>query len=179
MSTKDILFGNVVSGSKPRVLCVDPGIGGTGLAFFERVLKGSKVAIAPAATHVIAPPRSYSYWEGKVEYIVAEFFSYLHLYKPKYVVIEFQELWSSSEVSMASATEGNLFKLTYLTGQLGLAVKQKTGNRAVLVKPTQWKGQLKKKAVGLRIKRTLGKGVSFPNHAEDAVGIGLSIQGKL
>ena len=77
---------------------------------------------------------------------------------------------------MASASRVDLFKLTILTGVLA-DVAYTDGAEVVLVKPGEWKGQLSKESAGRRIKRAFGK--RWPNHVEDAVGIGLAVQGRL
>jgi len=100
-------------------------------------------------------------------------------------VLEMPELWSGSAISNASATHkakpgepADLFKLVYLVGVLGAAALAAVGNLPVLATPAEWKGQLAKDMVTRRIQSAL-PGCAFRDHEWDAVGMGLSAQGKL
>jgi len=158
-------------------MTVDPGIGGTGIAYWDMISRGRSKPHLPDTVKAITSKEPV--WESKVEAITATFSGVLEALKPNWVIIEFQELWAGSASSMASASGGSLFKLTYLTGQFGKAVNDRCPNMAVLIGPSGWKGQLSKKAIDLRIRRAFGKKVKFPNHVSDAVGMGLAIQGVL
>jgi hypothetical protein len=90
------------------------------------------------------------------------------------VHIEFQELWQNA-VSYASASEGNLFKLTYLVGMIAQRIRSRWNLKVVLLSPSGWNGQMNKAAVRSRIVRALNE--EYGNHVADAVGMGLSLQG--
>lgn len=82
----------------------------------------------------------------------------------------------------ASARSGALIKLAVAVGRTwGACVECAVDFRPVEI--AAWKGQLKKSAVELRVRRLIGAKVmerlGVKGHAVDAVGIGLHILGKL
>ena len=159
-----------------RVLFVDPGLSGTGLAHFQKIRHSPRgKTLEPNITLSITPPRKGD-WKVKCLAVMEEFASALTAIDPYYVVLEFQEIWGDA-VSQAAAKKGDLQKLTYLTGAMGWEVHNRCPYFPISVKPTTWKGQLPKKAVDARIKKYLGK--SYKNHISDAVGMGLWAQGKI
>ena len=162
-------------GSWTKVLIVDPGVSGTGWAYWLDISRdGNRSANMPFLSDSKIPKKT---GFDAVEILWAWFDGVVDVLRPKIVVIEFPELWSSSGVSLSSAAKGDLFKLTYLIGGFGRIVSKRTNRAPVLVTPTEWKGQLPKKAVDARIKRSLGK--KYKNHESDAVGMGLCLQGEL
>lgn len=163
-----------------KVLFVDPGIIGSGCAFWDEVVRAgiTKPASEPQITEGHNPKDSKLSWDIRADVLCAWFNGVIHTLEPQIVVIEFPELWSSSPVSQASAGRGDLFKLAYLVGAFGEIVRHQTGTGPVLISPAKWKGQLTKKAVHARIERALGD-VKYPEHIADAVGMGLAVQGKL
>lgn len=161
------------NGTWDRVLLVDPGIGGTGWAYWLEITRPGEASLpflsgskTPKKTGFDAVENLWAWFDGVVDVL-----------RPKIVVIEYPELWSSSGLSQGSAAKGDLFKLTYLIGGFGRIVAERTRKAPVLVSPTKWKGQLPKRVVNARIKLSLGK--KYGNHESDAVGIGLAIQGVL
>jgi hypothetical protein len=157
-------------------LFVDPGIKGTGWAFFQ--------SIAPSTG-----PEAYGVLHGKGEEWVSRchslsqsFKRLLETFNPKQTVIEFPGLWLSG-VSMASASSGDLFKLAYLVGNFGELVTRIPRNTQVplpvLIAPQKWKGQLPKEVVIRRILAIWPHLKDIKNHEADAVGMGLAAQGGL
>lgn len=170
------MFDERGKGSWSRVLFVDPGLGGTGLAFWRSLKRPASKPLAPDETLAIVP-KPIGDWQDRANYIRVRFAEAVDRMQVKWTVIEFQALWSGSATSMASGGSGDLFKLTYLTGLLAGVLSQRDLPHPVLPTPQTWKGQLSKKAVDRRITRAIGR--AYPNHVSDAVGMGLAAQGRL
>lgn len=153
-----------------RVLTVDPGVRGTGVAFW---LPGNLPG--PYYTKAIRADNRLP-WLARAEEIVRHYRAVLDTVHPQHVVIEDQEVWLNSAVGAAAANRGDLVKLAQLTGMLVLAARD-FGRETALLPVRTWKGQLPKSAVNTRIRRELGE--AYPDHVADAVGIGLHLQGLL
>ena len=156
-----------------NVLFLDPGLGGTGWAFFRKLREHN--AIPPDSTGVI---------RGKGEtwvdrcLNVAEAVHELHIICGiDNLVMEFPESWEGSAVSLASSKSGALGKLTFLCGCIG-GVFGKPGH-VILMAPMRWKGQLPKDQVINRIKRRWPDLPHIRDHEGDAIGMGLSAQGAI
>ncbi|GAG10075.1 unnamed protein product [marine sediment metagenome] len=160
-------------GTWPRVLTGDPGIGGTGWAYWLEIARPCEPSLPLLSD---AKTTSKTGFEA-VEILWNWFDGLVDVLRPETVVMEFPKLWSSSGVSQGSAAKGDLFKLTYLIGGYGRIVSERTRKPMVLISPAGWKGQLPKKVVDARIKLAIGK--KYRNHESDAVGLGLSLQGAL
>jgi len=163
-----------------RVICVDPGLGGTGWALFESISTGDKKLEAPVLTGVIEAPRNEK-WDNRVWSVCSSFGGVLASAMTANVVIEFPVLFSGHAKSQSSAARGDLFKLTYLVGGIAQVARQATGNLPILITPSEWKGQLPKDVVIARIKKAYGKKADefTKDHEADAVGMGLALQGRL
>jgi hypothetical protein len=192
-----------VAEMRPTVF-VDPGLGGTGFAFFPAFCTDcgykSNQATAPGAIGVIHG--SDGAWECSVRDITGEFQGLLAAVREEYnvrgkvdVVFELPELWGGSAKSLTAATNGHdgepasLFKQTYLVGALAQVAQSVSGNLPILISPQEWKGQLPKDAVEARIMSVLElqdiywhdgkKRKKLRDHECDAVGMGLAAQGAL
>ena len=164
-------------GTWSKVLTVDPGIGGTGWAYWLEISRtGDRNVTTPFLSDAKTPRRGRTGFDAAVD-MWSWFNGVIDILRPEITVMEFPELWSSSGLSQGSAAKGDLFKLTYLIGGFGKIVSTRTGKAPVLVLPAGWKGQLPKKVINARIKLSLGK--KYKNHESDAVGIGLCLQGAL
>jgi hypothetical protein len=172
------LYGAAESRIFDRILFVDPGLEGTGWAFFKYIDTKAKQAMRPAdfAQYIskVKSPR----FESKAEDICDWFSGVCACLKPKTVVFEMPELWSKSVKSQASAASGNLFKLVYLVGGLGHVVHMSCISLPVLVNPSVWKGQLPKDVMQRRIQRAFDLS-KLGEHEADAIGMGLAAQGLL
>jgi hypothetical protein len=157
-----------------RVLFVDPGLNGTGWAVFLDI--GPVVTNAapkpPKRTGVIRHNPADKPWELRAHEIAGRVKDLIEIFEIQKTVIEFPGLWTSGK-SMASATTGDLFKLTYLIGAMGLFAET-----PLLISPQEWKGQLPKEIVIARIKK-LWPAYQEKNHEADAVGMGFALQGFL
>ena len=174
-----------------NVMCIDPGLGGTGWAFFPKFhsteatqkLQMSNYipgAVPPTKWGVIRGDRKTS-WQAQVEDIHVQYTSIVYQCVQSvcgipHIIIEFPSFWTGSGKSYAAVTgeESSLGKLYYLIGALSTA-----GPKAIprLVSPEEWKGQLPKDVVIKRIKRYFPAGTVIKDHEADAIGMGLSLQG--
>jgi len=154
-------------------LFIDPGLGGTGLAYFYPVTG--------------MPLRTFARASGKGEWLTrvfeqTEWYSYVLCdlaTLPTQIVIEYPKMFGGSASSYASVQRGDIGKLTMLCGalaQLSHTLNRRTP-RITLVHPDVWKGQLPKNVVLRRIKAYWG--LDCPDHIGDAVGMGLAAQGLL
>lgn len=186
MDRKLILFGKAGVNSLDRVVCIDPGLGGTGWAFWARLghVEPGDPALSPKETGVLRPPKG-ERWQNQCHSLAASVAGMLRGFNAGAVVLEMPEVWAGSATGMASAThsakEGepaDLCKLLYLVGVLGAAVFGSGAGLPILISPKEWKGQLAKDAIARRIMAAL-PGASFRDHEWDAVGMGLAAQGQL
>jgi len=161
-----------------NALFIDPGLEGTGWAFYRKLWTDGEPLFPPVSWDVVKPKRSVQ-WESRVAHVCAWLDGTLASLGARVVVNEFAGFWSGSAVGMASAAKGDLSKLLYLTGGLGEVVRRHEIIRPVLVTPAEWKGQLPKPAVIKRIERRWPEIQNIANHAADAVGMGLAAQGRL
>jgi hypothetical protein len=97
-----------------------------------------------------------------------------------YCFIEWPGIFSGDATSQAAAAKGDLFKLAALFGCLSSRLDQ-LDCLAIPLPVARWKGQMPKDAVRRRIARAYGlkRAERFPDHVEDAVGMGLAAQGLL
>jgi len=160
-------------------VCIDPGIGGTGYAVFRNLQRKWKKTRRPLKTGMVPPPDKDHRvsWQHKVVWYSNQLRIELCNYNLTNAYIEMPEFWTRSAKSYASTKQGNLFKLAYLVGAIGDMLYMHHSIIPELLAPSKWKGQLSKSVVDKRIRRAIGK--NYPEHVSDAVGIGLSVQGKL
>lgn len=182
-----------------NVLTIDPGFQGTGWAYWNTLAAGSlepnasghfkprpgRISKAdPVLPRVIELTESFKgllsacarYEAGLIKLEECPIIPMPNCEK-LLVYIEYQEVYGGSAKSHASAVKGDLTKLTLLTGFYAHAAIE-AGATVCLIPPSQWKGQLSKKATALRLNRAFGKKVEFNNHTADAVGIGLALIGR-
>jgi len=160
-----------------RVLFVDPGLEGTGWAFFPVLAVGGRRgrALEPEAARTIRVPAG-NQWESRAAQVCGLFSGVVAATRPAILVLEQPEVWGSSPVSLTANRRGDLLKLAYLVG--GLAEVGRAAGIAVpvLVPARRWKGQLPKDEVRRRIRTAWKRAEDYPEHAEDAVGMGLAAQ---
>jgi hypothetical protein len=176
-------MGKIRSELTPRwpnnVLTIDPGFGGTGWAFWT----GGLYPI----TGCITEPRKMKS-RTKEERLTLEFKQFkmlLSIYEPERVFIETMELWTGSLMSRTAASTGDLFFLQTLVGGFAAITLDDPRRSLQLSTPQRWKGQLSKDAIRARIRLIqtehgeAGKYEDYPNHAEDAVGMGYYLAGVI
>lgn len=155
------------------VLFIDPGLMGTGWAFYAKV---DPVHPKPPSCYGVIKT-SKNPFEVAAHDIWKQVRTLICQQQCQLIVIEFPGLWRSG-VSQASAQTGDLFKLTYLIGGIG-QVSCETCCYPLLVSPAEWKGQLPKDIVVRRIVKHFPSLAHIKNHEADAVGMGLAAQGIL
>jgi hypothetical protein len=157
-----------------NVLFIDPGITGTGLAFFQPL-----VAHKPTKTYSRAGKGYGGDWQHQSHMLAGWLEECLwnskNVRAPS-VVIEFPRTFGSAK-SYAATVDGSLSKLVYLIGLYSAVVWKVTWRQSILLDPCEWKGQLPKKVVDGRIE-SAGWG-TYHNHVSDAVGMGLAAIGRL
>lgn len=169
------------------VLFIDPGITGTGFAFYPTIItsrvRGIKLTANAEGENLytgVYRPKGSEAWEGKVADACAWFNGLMGATKPNLVVIELPELWAGSATSLASASSDALFKLTYLVGGFGEVIRRFPNSRLpLLIKAQDWKGQLPKEVVINRIKAVFTDLEKIRDHEGDAIGMGVAAQGLL
>lgn len=159
-----------------NILFVDPGLCGTGWAIFPKVnTVGSE--FDPPSKWGVLKRTSGEEWEKASRSLCTLFRSLMSVWNPTYVVFEFPQMWVD-EISYTSISRGDLFKLVYLIGGMSEICHEKNVKGVVLVNPNRWKGQLPKEVVIKRINEKWKLG-DIPDHAGDAIGMGLASQGGL
>ncbi|MBW7989995.1 MAG: hypothetical protein FVQ84_08275 [Planctomycetes bacterium] len=160
-----------------RVIFVDPGLGGTGWAYWEEVCNVPHFPTRPSETGVIKGNNK-SGWENKSSEINSQFAGVLNNLNVERVCIEWPAIFNTG-LSHASASRGDLFKLVYVIGGLGEVSQTVTNRKPLLFSPSDWKGQLPKEVVIRRIKKIFPMMLRIRNHEGDAIGMGLAAQGAL
>ena len=151
------------------ILTVDPGVN-TGWAIFNNDPEDVK----PVAFGVL---RITSIREVALRMKLAyEFRRHTCRYAIDTMIIEGVRSWGSSSTSSAATASGDLFYLAHLIGNIECAFFSRVKDIR-LPSVGEWKGQLPKEVVRKRVERITG--ISPPEHACDAVGIGLWHKGKL
>lgn len=154
-----------------RSFSIDPGLGGTGWAWWNR---RHLVTVG-----VITPPsaKKESDWTVRVQYIAQKMADVLlqsgGVGSKVTIYCEEMEYQASAKRAVAWKS-GDLQMTVFLIGYLAARLRP---CRFVLVPVRQWKGQLPKDVVQRRIVQTLGNEAcihhQIKTHAWDAVGIGL------
>jgi len=155
---------------------IDPGLTGSGIAYWENLLVASKSESPVGPTmHGVWMPKRGVQWRAKFDDCLRWIEDWIGMTDPNVIVcIEAPELWTGSAKSIASASSGKLLKLAYLVGGM-VHVCHQMELECVHLSPGDWKGQLPKEAMKKRVTRLLG--CTFEEHEYDAVGIGLSAMG--
>lgn len=94
------------------------------------------------------------------------------------IYIESVGLWGNTERSQISAAKGNTFEVAYIVGAIIQKMKEYYDDRVHLIDPRKWKGNMNKQITSRRVEKALGRKVKN-EHECDAIGIGLSLLGKL
>jgi hypothetical protein len=164
------------------ILTVDPGVSGTGLALWKEESWGKLEY--PVKCENIYPKKS-SNWINRALSMTDKFskvintvcFSPLNGVITK-VIIEQPKFFADSAEGEMHAKSDNLGKLYMLVGMFSYAA----GTPVELIRVDDWKGQLSKKVVEVRIIKRLPeikKRLNPKSHSFDAIGIGLAAQGFL
>jgi len=162
--------------SKSLSMTIDPGVNGTGVAIWD-----SHAGVPNNKIPIFANTMSIGgrmHWRNKVESYMHTILSILDVYSGcNYVYIE-EPIYMESAKGQVSARSDALEKLIYCAsfyaGYL-TAMNQKVE----FIRIIDWKGNMPKDVVERRIRKILGDSIceNIHNHAWDAVGIGLHLQG--
>jgi hypothetical protein len=175
-----------------NLVTVDPGFDGTGWSYWSRLWVPDDFSSEGAADYGFLHPQDTGvirltkadkekHWMTRAVVISSAFGSVLQELVPKQwskatVMVELPEFFASSAVGHAAAVKGDLTVLTVLSGMI-LRVAWDCGWNAGTLSPTEWKGQMNKKALKARIGRALN--TVYRDHEADAVGMGLHLAGQL
>ena len=173
MTSLDEMFKSKSPHTWQGVCTVDPGLGGTGWAYWSELSLPVDAAVPPDDSDVIHPSKGPL--EERIADVAHDLMSVTRANNIYRFVVESPMLWPGSPKSQASAERGDLFKLAMVVGAIIGATPSYMD--VVLVPAHVWKGQMDKRAVHARIRRALGR--KYREHEADAVGIGLAIQGVL
>lgn len=154
-----------------RIIAIDPGLSGTGVCEMIGRFVVSYDVIR------VSKPLLKSNDSERIESITSQLADWIRFvyskktpYKISHVLLEVPEYWGGSAVSHAATVRGDLLKLGMLCGSINHAlIMLLPGVPIRFVKPREWKGQLTKNMVDIRVVDALGE--SYPNHALDAVGM--------
>ncbi len=182
METKTLLFNEKKRDKMlvelTNVLTLDPGIYDTGWAVWPFLSnQPGDMVYRPSQTGVSHIVRKGNSVRKASNTQCAWLRSVIQIHNINCVIIEQAEVWGGSARSQASATSGDLVKLITLIGRYDQVAAEECSADPVLVTVKEWKGQLSKDAVKQRIRRAIDE--EYKSHDADAVGMGLSAQGKL
>jgi Holliday junction resolvasome RuvABC endonuclease subunit len=174
----DKMFKSTARAEWRKILCIDPGVRHLGFAFWRKLSRGRRAPTRkPSESGLINSPKGMDWEKAVYEHQAAWLVDYITALRVKHVVIEGVEFWGDSERSTIAAKKGDLIRLAFLVGALGEAVYALCDRKAIIVKPTEWKGTMPKDVMEKRVRRALR--TRFKKHEYDGVAIGLRIMGKL
>lgn len=157
-------------------IALDPGLQGTGLAIWPDATWGE--VLSPSEVVVFNPVRGLT-WEAQGQNHALRLQKHLGRRRVVRAYCEVPVFYASSAGGHMAAATGDLVKLSFAVGCLAGAIPL---GRFEGVKVPEWKGQLSKPIVELRIRKILGdiccQHLNIKTHAWDAVGIGLWAMGK-
>jgi len=160
------------------LLAIDPGLGSTGWAYWPRY--DDKI-IGPKYFGLLRNDCVGVWWTRAFHQGVS-LLEEIPAKKDMEVICEMPIFFASGAVGHAAASTDSLQKLCFLVGVFGEAIRHGTlRTRFSPVYVRDWKGQLPKEIVELRIKHLLGASacVGFKLDIWDAVGIGLHAKGVI
>ena len=111
----------------------------------------------------------------KTYYHMISSFTNIPVFERTRVIIENVELWGGSEISYASASSGDLFKLAFVVGCL-IHDFRRQGCIVYIVSPKKWKGQLNYEKLRFILKERF-KIETKNDHTASAIVIGLWAKG--
>lgn len=130
-----------------------------------------------AFTDVVHCPKEIKEKSPRIKRMRGAFVEMLEQCKPlNAIFIEGIQIYSSSATSQAAAYKGDTVFTAELVG-VYYAEALRFCDKVHIVLPRQWRGNMSNEVVNNRVMRATG--TKFPEHIGDAVGIGLSVLGKL
>lgn len=157
-------------------LCVDvggrKGTGGTGIALFRstqpKPLLTQLFECSLNDFEVRCNALAFTMKHFLIQNIKKDFISATFIEQPEYF---------DTDKGNVAATSGSLRKLCYLYGRIFQLFFERGFNPQPL-RIIDWKGQLKKQQVEKRIEIQIGKDYVFYDDRDDAIGMGLYLQGR-
>lgn len=155
-----------------KLIGVDPGIRGTGVALFDREDK------YPIAT-VSLEPEPTDPWDKRAYHIVTSFETFVLKHRPVECYIEQPVFFFQTQRGLQAAHSGDLVKLSMLAGML-FWVALYNNIEVYTVEPVEWKGRSNKEKSHTLIHKTLpylhqapGIKRKLSEHEMDAIGLAL------
>ncbi len=166
-----------------NIMFIDPGLGGTGWAFYSILpTNGKRNPQCPHSSGSFKPKGSAD-WQTKAEAIWSWFEGHLATFQINALVMEAPEAWLTDSTGLASVQRGDVFKLMYLIGGLADIARRRGIRVPIILAPREWKGQLPKAVTEKRVRKAFSQSEWAPqtktSHEMDAVGMGLAAQGAL
>lgn len=169
-----------------NVLFIDPGVRNMGFAFWRKLTRlakpNPKKLILPSDSGLQSAPTNIHWLDAIDDHQAVWFEAYCDSHGVELVALECAELWGGSALSYASASKGDLFKLTTLIGDLRRIAIQTTGTKPLLVSPRLWKGTMPKEVMVRRVSRatkSVRRSPRWKAHEIDSVAMGFAAQGLL
>lgn len=159
---------------KYNVMTIDPGISGTGIAFWDEKQFYDQRVDSVDKNYWIRPIKAFILsFKDQDKYIEA-LKKVANLNKVKIAFIEDASHMEGAKGHMVSSS-GNLVTLAEFIGRMK-EMFYREGINCQLIKVANWKGNLPKEVVWRRIKR-VWPACTAESHALDAVGIGFYLAG--
>lgn len=158
-------------------ITIDPGFNGTGWASWEAELWDDKTrgpinwGVMRTKKFKSLEERGYAYYEGALL-----LFSTI---KPTVAYVEWPQFFASTGLGHTAAGRGDL-GMVYFAASIIMAAAWVHDVAIYQITVRSWKGQLSKEQIAYRVSKALQCPMNkFPNHALDAVGIGLKLKGAI
>jgi len=158
------------------ILTVDPGTGGTGLAFWDRDAWFDQKSLSLKKDFRLRPVFNVSIGYAEVEKYMHQIRRFALYFNATDAFIENSSAMAGAKGHMV-ANSGRLVTLSQYIGRL-IQLFRYEGMGAHLVSVQKWKGTLPKDVVKRRILRIWPE-CSATNHDWDAVGIGMYLTGMI
>lgn len=148
-------------------MTIDPGKAGTGYCIWEHTLFVNKILKTPFKHGIL--------FNADVNKQFRQLEQLLITFNPLKVYIENASFMYSSAKTQAAANTGSLVVLAEYIGSV-VMLCNRMGVRTVLIDVATWKGSLSKEIVWHRVKQKLPN-LEAKSHAQDAIALGMYIQG--
>lgn len=119
-------------------------------------------------------------WDARVPFIIRDVMKIYRKHLPTNFVLEIPEHWSGS-AGFAARESGSVYKLTFLAGALFGIMEHSKLATIMLLRPSEWKGQMKKELAHRRLFEHIPDAERYTNHNTlDAIALAyVSLRGDL
>jgi hypothetical protein len=175
LKTKPLLIDEF--GTIGRFITIDPGLGGTGWATWNR-FERKRLTAPNDSGSIPAPSADLSMWR-RIDCILTQIQMVCHRELVFEVIVECPQFFEGGR-GLAAARDGDLVSLSILAGAI-LAVATRKSESGHLVTVNEWKGNMSKELTRERVSSKLPDYRLRTNttHESDAVGLGLYVKGIL